>query len=137
MEAIAMKMTQEEFDSIKMLLDIKQLDSFSSCPYLVNNFQGIFKTITNVSIYSKKDFNRKVYEYFDKDIFLKACDIEVDKVWNSSELQFMNIHGEWKDCNSDTKFRLKPQPDYSKEIESLQEKAKENGMKAIITFENI
>jgi len=34
-------------------------------------------------------------------------------------------------------IRLKPQPDYDKEIEALQLKAKENGMKCIINFEKI
>lgn len=35
------------------------------------------------------------------------------------------------------KCRIKPTPDYSEEIEALQSKAKENGMKVIINFEKI
>jgi len=78
-------------------------------------------------------------EEFDKDIFLKACDIEVEKVWKGSDIQFRNPNNEndWFDYLGNYEFRLKPQPNYSKEIESLQEKAKENGMKAVITFEKI
>jgi len=34
-------------------------------------------------------------------------------------------------------IRIKPTPDYSKEIEALQAKAKENGMKVTINFEKL
>ena len=34
-------------------------------------------------------------------------------------------------------IRIKPTPDYSKEIEALQAKAKENGMSVIIKFEKL
>jgi len=44
---------------------------------------------------------------------------------------------EWIDCIGDRKYRLKPQPNYDKEIEALQQKAKENGMKVIIKFEKL
>ena len=139
MEAIAMKMTKKEFDSIKGLLPkITDVDfDLKVFPYLTNNYNNILgdigSTDESISILN----NRKFYEYFDKDIFLKACDIEVDKVWKGSEIEFRPNGFEKWICNLDYEFRLKPQPNYSKEIESLQEKAKINGMKAIITFEKI
>jgi len=46
-------------------------------------------------------------------------------------------NGEWKDCNWQFPYRIKPKPDYSKEIEALQAKAKENGMKVTINFEKL
>ena len=42
---------------------------------------------------------------------------------------------EWIDVKHP--IRIKPTPDYSKEIEALQQKAKENGMNVIINFEKI
>jgi len=132
-----MKCTQEEFDSIKdLILDLNgNIGDFYTYPYLMTCW-GNGRKIGNSN---SMDFNnRKVYEYFDKDIFLKACDIEVDKVWKGSEMQIRyNESSEWFGAHKDVEFRLKPQTDYGKEIESLQDKAKLNGMKAIITFEKI
>lgn len=138
MEAIAMRMTQREFDSIKGLLPkTTDISCFEERKYLVNNFRDVLGNISNLNYKEVESRERKIYEYFDKDIFLKACDIEVVKVWVGSEMQFFNGI-EWEDCiGVNSKYRLKPQPDYSKEIESLQEKAKLNGMKAIVTFEKI
>jgi len=45
------------------------------------------------------------------------------------------IRGEWRDTNYS--IRLKPQLDYSQEIEALQQKANQNGMKAVVTFEKL
>jgi len=130
MEAIAMRMTQDEFDSIKGLIKCVEIDPFDKRSYLVNNFRNVLGKISNLDSLEICSNYRKIYEYFDKDIFLKACDIEVEKpimqVW---------LGEKWVDYIG--KYRLKTQPDYSKEIDSLQEKAKENGMKAIITFEKI
>lgn len=142
MKAIAMKMTQEEFDSIKDLLDKKTINSvgnFNKYPYL-SNYNGSHLSLNSINkygFYYVWRLNPEVYENFDRDIFLKACDIEVDKVWKASELQYY-IDGKWTDCRAKNLiYRLKPQPDYSKEIESLQDRAKENGMKATITFEKL
>ena len=42
----------------------------------------------------------------------------------------------WEDETSfKIEYRIKPQPDYTKEIEALEQKAKENGQKVIIKFE--
>ena len=45
--------------------------------------------------------------------------------------------GVWTDCTHQDYFRIKPITDYSKEIEALQQKAKENGMKVTINFEKL
>lgn len=123
MEAIAMRMTQEEFDSIKDFLPYININNlkFNLYPYLTNAYisEDIFEIgtlIKNMLEY------QKVYEYFDKDIFLKACDVEVENVWKGSEIQFRDPKNDddWFDYKGSYEFRLKPQPDYSKEIESLQ-----------------
>ncbi len=46
----------------------------------------------------------------------------------------MQIANEWFDCN--IPIRIKPKPDFSKELEALNKKAKDNNMKVIVTFEN-
>lgn len=52
-------------------------------------------------------------------------------------IQILTLDG-WRDIPEQEKFRIKPSdPDYSKEIEALQAKAKENGMIAIINFEKL
>ena len=48
---------------------------------------------------------------------------------------FQIWEGEWLDYLG--KCRIKPTPDYSKEIEALQQKAKENGMRVIVGFEKL
>jgi len=50
-------------------------------------------------------------------------------------MQVMSMNGEWVDYVG--KYRLKPTPDYSTEIEALNKKANENGMKVTINFEKL
>ena len=45
----------------------------------------------------------------------------------------MYIFNKWIDTI--VPIRIKPQPDYTNEIEALQNKAKENGQKVVIVFE--
>ena len=45
--------------------------------------------------------------------------------------------GEWVDVIWQEHYRIKPTPDYSPEIEALQQKAKKNGMSVIIKFEKL
>lgn len=47
----------------------------------------------------------------------------------------MFVAGRWRDLS--IPIRIKPQPDYTPEIEALQNKAKENGMKVTINFEKL
>jgi len=135
MRPIAMKCNQEEFDSIKdrINLPIKHLDKWTDKMYLVNNLSGL-EVVSNLEYPINHD--REIHETFDANIFLQACDIEVEKFWKGSEMQ-IEIHGTWFDCNDVNNYRLKPQPNYQKEIEALQQKAKENGMNVIINFEKI
>lgn len=51
-------------------------------------------------------------------------------------IQIKTLAG-WRNCIHQENFRIKPTPDYSKEIEALQAKAKENGMKVTINFDKI
>jgi len=57
-----------------------------------------------------------------------------DKVWKGSEIKANFGHG-WEDVFSGYEYRIKPKPDYTAEIEALENKAKENGQKVIIKFE--
>jgi hypothetical protein len=137
---IAMRCTQEQWDSIKDRIGLKihSITDFKEYPYLIN-----FDTNNSISNINKEHCfgffwqkNPAVYETFNTDIFLEACGEEVEKVWKGSEVQY-SIGTEWYDFRDVFKFRIKPQPDYSQEIEALQTKAKENGMKAVITFEKL
>jgi hypothetical protein len=76
-ERIAMKCTREEYESIKNIigdLDTTCKDDFILFNYLCND------TRKSCMMYSPNFFDRKVYETFDKDIFLKACGIERPKI---------------------------------------------------------
>lgn len=77
---IAMRCNQEQWEDIKPLLDkhyieFKYINSFNITNYLVNNYAGDDLTITNVSRSDSRKHDRKVYEEWDKDIFLSACGI--------------------------------------------------------------
>lgn len=62
---------------------------------------------------------------------------EEPKEWLGSEMEFFNErNNEWVACNN-TKYRLRPKPNFDEEIKALQDKAKQHGMEAIITFEKL
>jgi hypothetical protein len=135
---IAMRCTQEQFESIKDRIPKPNDSDFDliKYPYLTNYYNNNSDEVTIGSIkliYADKE---EIHETFNADIFLEACGEEVEKVWDASEMQY-SIGYEWFDFLETVKIRLKPQPDYSQEIEALQQKAKENGMKAVITFEKL
>lgn len=76
-----MKCTQENWDEIKPILkknsiEIINITSFSNDTYLVNNFSGD-ELVTNVAEYTKNRHGIKVYEEWDKDVFLEACGIKI------------------------------------------------------------
>ena len=81
MENIAMKCTRKEYYSMREQLlnaNIKESDFLFSFAdnenvYLTNSFGG------NELLFSCVTYGRTVYETFDKDIFLKACGIEIPK----------------------------------------------------------
>jgi len=138
MRKIAMRCTQEQFESIKDRIEVpKDMNNFKSDIkwYLVSKRRSGFY---GVNIYSEVDDYSEIYETFDADVFLEACGVEVEKFWKGEELEVRRVgEGYWKDANKDWEVRLKPQPNYDKEIEALQLKAKENGTKCIINFEKI
>lgn len=82
MRAIAMKFTQENWDSIEPILssnarNFQYFDgSISYYPYLITNYDGRIGCIGNTDI--KEYYGRTVYETWDKNIFLEACDIKVE-----------------------------------------------------------
>tara|TARA_R110000850_G_scaffold252796_1_gene377934 strand:+ start:74 stop:442 length:369 start_codon:yes stop_codon:yes gene_type:complete len=78
MEAISMKCTREQYESIKHIigdLDNESEDDFYTFKYL-HNYED-----TRPQMYNKTDGTtlRKIYHEFNKDIFLKACDLECPK----------------------------------------------------------
>lgn len=71
---------------------------------------------------------------------MKKSKTSVEEViWKPSELQYRVDHGDWLDVFNSTnqcvEYRIKPKPDYSKEMEELQERAKQIGFK--INFEKL
>lgn len=64
---------------------------------------------------------------------------EEEVVWKSEDMEFRIKGGKWLNMGElhNVEYRLKPKPDFSKEIEALQQKAKENGQRVVITFEKI
>lgn len=104
---IAMKCTQEQFEAIKQKLkglEIEDIKPFTDCKYLVNNLGGESKVISNFRNYAKICFDREVYEYWNEEIFLKACGIEVD----SLEKQLQKAEAEVKRLQSLIEEENKP-----------------------------
>lgn len=78
---IAMKCTQEQFDAVKPKLkglNIEDINSFYYHNYLINNLGGQEKTISNISEFTKGEYNREVHEEWNEKIFLEACGIEAE-----------------------------------------------------------
>lgn len=126
MKAIAMKATQEDWDSVKDLVKkFIEVNNIEESPYLVTNYLNEFGLVTNVNNYSKNKFGRTFYETFDRAIFLDALDIVEEKIWNGSELQIKHDNG-WVDCHELNYYRLKP---INTEVKQLQELAEKLGYK--------
>lgn len=75
MKPIAMRCSQEQFDKIKGKLDTVNITVFTKRSYLINNYCGEIGKVTNLSYSNRLLFDRTVYETWDEDIFLEACDI--------------------------------------------------------------
>ena len=78
---IAMKCTEEQFESIKPILEkfgcvLLDLDGFEECIFLTNYLGGVKNQIENIQITHTRmkqvDF---VYEIFNAETFLNACGI--------------------------------------------------------------
>lgn len=128
MKAIAMKATQQDWDSVKDLVEKTVLiEDFEDYPYLVTNSDSILGCVTNVEEVIKSNFERTVYEKFDRAIFLDALDIVEDKVWKGSEMQFKHKDETvWRDSVINMEYRLKP---INPEVKQLQELAEKLGYK--------
>lgn len=94
-QTIAMRCTQEQFDSIKHLIKYYGIGTFVIFPYLVNNLGNKKGVCSNVSIYNHKDFNRKVYEEFNADIFLKSLKEEEEEETFKVSKADMLIFASW------------------------------------------
>jgi len=132
MRKIAMRCTQEQFESIKDRIPEHNDYNFNlkKYPYLTNSYNNDNKVIIGSVKLNFVDSNCEIHETFDAEIFLKACDS-----WEE-EVRYEYFDGlNWHEVMHPVRIKL--QPNYSKEIEALQLKAKENGMKCIINFEKI
>jgi hypothetical protein len=118
---IAMRCNQQQYAEIKQILidnsfKMKLNGIFDNYPYLVNNNSGYEKNTLNISEDSTKDYNRTVFETWDKDIFLEYCGIETKKpeltelpnVWSlkitQNNIEFINKIR----LNNDDKLLQKP-----------------------------
>lgn len=140
-KAVSMPCTQAQFETIKYDLinndiEISDIISFEKCSFLVNNYGGNENDVTNVIESENLNYNRELIPEFDKSKFLDACGIETETVIMGSDLQFLSDGGKWINCVY-KKYRLKPKPDFSKEIEALQEKAKQSGFSVTVNFEKL
>ena len=128
MKAIAMKATQEDWDSVKDLVEnYCKIESFEDCNYLVTNHGGDENLVTNVMPEYKDKYNRTVHEKFDRAIFLDALDIVEEKIWKGDEIQIrFEKNGSWFTCLDSNYYRLKP---INPELKQLQELADKLGYK--------
>lgn len=121
MKAIAMKATQQDWDSVKDLVKNNCVFDFIHNPYLVVDEK---KLVFNCY---KPNKYYKFYEKFDRAIFLDALDIVEEKIFDGFELQFRDKdNGEWFNCSGLREYRLKP---ISPEVKQLQELADKLGYK--------
>lgn len=74
----AMKCNLSQFEAIKPKLieggmEITELTSFESCPYLINNLHGEFGEVSNLNPCDIRtsDYNRTRYEEWDEKLFFK------------------------------------------------------------------
>lgn len=79
---IAMRCNQQQYDEIKQILldngcKCSLDDTFDERPYLTNNFSTIENNINNTINSLKDDYNRTVFETWNKDVFLEYCGIEI------------------------------------------------------------
>jgi len=122
---IAMRCTQEQFESIKGRINLPIAEDVFRYAYDINSYLGNnYNGMDLVKFTLSPELYEEIHETFNADIFLEACGVEVEKVWKGSEMQYKEA-GEWRNCNA-IEYRLKPHPNYQKEIEALQQKAKEN-----------
>ncbi len=137
---IAMRCTQEQFDSIKDLipLSINEVYNLETYPYL----SILNKCVTNGNKGYYKEKKLEIIEEFNGKYFLECCGVDVledvseEKIWNSDQIQWRAYDtGDWINASGSVQFRLKPKPNLDPDIEALQRKAKELGINLTILIE--
>lgn len=109
---IAMKCTQEQFDSVRGKIPkgrIKNLWDFDRCDCVTNIYDDV-DGISNIS-YSDGEYKGLViHETWNEEIFLNACGIETERIFKGSELQCREYRGFWINCSGGDsyEYRLKP-----------------------------
>ncbi len=123
MKAIAMKATQQDWDSVKDLVNSIDIGGFKNFPYLVTDYNsiGIVSNVHSADAYE----NLEVHEKFDRAIFLDALDIVEEKIFKINEFQYL-YDNKWYDCTGENLLRLKP---INPEVKQLQELAEKLGYK--------
>jgi hypothetical protein len=138
-----MRCTQEQFDNIKdkINLPIEDIDNFNYYVYLTN-FYGKLKKVTNIHSYIPCDTSsgcREVIEAFDAEYFLDCCGREKpdeEVIFSGADMQYRcGDENVWKNCNDEVEYRMTPKPNLDSDIEALQEKAKELGLKVTVIIE--
>ena len=117
---IAMKCSQDQFDSVKDKLvgcELVGIGNFVIYDYLINHRFGNKNHITNYTWSAVRGDEAEIQDEWNEQLFLDACGIE--KIFKGSEFQFYSEELEkWVDVNSNYKYRIKP--DHSKEIAELE-----------------
>lgn len=127
MKAIAMKATQEDWDSVKDLVEAQELEDFNLCKYLTTNYGDELGKVSNIGNNGLPSCRRYIYETFDRTIFLEALDIVEEKVWRGDEIQIrFEKNGPWFTCLDSNYYRIKP---INPELKQLQELADKLGYK--------
>lgn len=97
-EPIAMKCTQEQFESIKPILEEFKLNlgyiiHFEDYPYLFNGWVKHLDYKTIITNRVKKDItNEKVYETFNAESFLKACGIVSEPLYQLTAKEVVHAY---------------------------------------------
>ena len=137
---IAMRCTQEQFDTIKDRIDlpIDIVHNFKDFPYLIN-----YKNVVSNLFRPHTIVEREIIESFDAEYFLDCCGrekTEEEEIFKGFEMQVRwqrnnERNNEWEACNKNLEYRRKPKPNLDADIASLQKKAKELGIKINILIE--
>lgn len=77
---ISMRCDKAQFESVKQELidvgmDISNADLWDMCRYITNNYNNSFGIVGTIADGSKTDYNRTVFEEFNREILLEYCGI--------------------------------------------------------------
>lgn len=86
---IAIKCSKEQFKEVEDILIQHELISFNTIHnidfyknlYLVNNYNDDKYNFNTTTPSNKTDYNRTVFDKWDKDIFLQYCGIIIEDSW--------------------------------------------------------